>query len=128
MARRIKGSGFYDLYNQPWSEEQYRQPYISDVDTFSTNVSQAFYDKRKDALIVTLDPGTIVAKQVQFTVRQLDPSRTYTVTRNGKVVGRLHRKVQGKDEKQSMTWREDGTVLVPTAIAKPQTFIFSVSR
>ena len=77
MARLNNGGGFYKLYNQPWGEEQYRQPYISDVDTLSTNVSQAFYDKTKDALIVTLEPGPIVAKQVQFTVRQLDPTRLY---------------------------------------------------
>jgi len=92
MARLNKGGGFYKLYNRPWGDEQYRQPYISDVDAVSTNVSQAFYDKPKDALIVTLEPGPIAAKQVQFTVRQLDPTKTYTVTRNNRVVGRLDRK------------------------------------
>ena len=129
MARLNNGGGFYKLYNQPWGEEQYRQPYISDVDTLSTNVSQAFYDKTKDALIVTLEPGPIAAKQVQFTVRQLDPDKTYTVTRNGKVVGQLDRKTNGHgDDGGSMTWREDGSVLMTTDIAKAQTIILSASR
>jgi len=129
MAGLNKGGGFYNLYNQAWGEEQYRQPYISDVDALSTNVSQAFYDKRKDALLVTLEPGPIAAKKVQFTVRQLDPTKIYTVTKNSKVVGRLDRKAQGNDEGHgSMKWREDGTVLVTTTIGNPQTFVFSASR
>ena len=95
----------------------------------STNVSQAFYDKPKDALIVTLEPGPIAAKQVQFTVRQLDPTKTYTVTRNKKVLGRLDRRAGGHDDGNgSMTRREDGTVLITTGIASAQTFVFSANR
>jgi hypothetical protein len=129
MARLNKGGGFYNLYNQPWGEAQYRQPYISNVDAVSTNVSQAFYDKTKDALIVTLEPGPIAAKQIQFTVKQLDSTKTYTVTRNKKVFGRLDRRAVGHDDGNgSMTWRADGSVLITTEIAKAQTFIFSASR
>ncbi len=129
MARLNKGGAFYKLYNQPWGEEQYRQPYISNVDALSTNVSQAFYDKTKDALIVTLEPGPIAEKQVQFTVRQLEPTKTYSVTKNDKVLGHLDRRSGGNaDGSGSMTWREDGSLLVTTEIAKAQTFIISASR
>jgi hypothetical protein len=66
-------------------------PYISDVDTLSTNVSQAFYDKTKDALIVTLEPADrCQAGPVHGEAAGSD--KTYTVTRNGKVVGQLDRK------------------------------------
>jgi len=129
MARLNKGGGFYNLYNRPWGDEQYRQPFISDVDTLHVDVSQAFYDKSKDALIVTLEPGPIAAKQVQFTVRQLDPAKTYAVTRNGKMVGRLDRKAGGKDRGDgSMTWRDDGTVLITTSIGGAQTFIIAARQ
>lgn len=126
LARINKGGGFHKLYNELWGEEQYRQPYISDVDRLSTNVSQAFYDKNKDALIVTLSAGPIAARQVQFTVRQLDPGKVYTVTRNGKVLGRLDRKT-GRDARKnaSLAWREDDTVLITTEIATEQTFVIS---
>ena len=80
MARLNKGGGFYALYNHPWGEAEYKQPHISDIDALSTNVSQAFYDEAKDALIVTLEPGPIAARQIHFTVRQLDPAKSYTVS------------------------------------------------
>jgi hypothetical protein len=129
MARLNNGDGFYKLYNEPWGEEQYRQPYISDVDSLSTNVSQAFFDQPKDALIVTLEPGPIAARQVQFTVRQLDPTKAYTVTRNGKVVGQLDRRTGGNDhDGGSMKWRADGTVLVTTDLGRAQTIVLSANR
>src|SRR5882762_4711370 len=94
-----------------------------------TPTSVRLSDKSKDALILTLEPGPIAAKQVQFTVRQLDPTKTYTVTRNKKVLGRLDRRAGGHDDGNgSMTWRADGSVLITTEIAKAQTFIFSASR
>jgi len=128
MARLNTGGGFYRLYNEPWGEEQYRQPYISDVDRLLVNVSQAFYDKANDALIVTLEPGPIAAKQIQFTVRQLDPTRTYTVTHNRKIVAHLNRKSGSNDDDASMNWRDDGTVLVTTKIPNAQTFVISADR
>jgi hypothetical protein len=128
MARLNTGGGFYRLYNEPWGEEQYRQPYISDVDRLLVNVSQAFYDKANDALIVTLEPGPIAAKQIQFTVRQLDPTKTYTITQNRKIVAHLNRKSGSKDDDASMSWREDGTVLVTTKIPNAQTFVISADR
>ena len=78
---------------------------------------------------MTLEPGPIIAKQVQFTVRQLDPTKTYTVTRNGKVLGRLNPKAGGHDNGDgSMTWREADTVLITTGVASAQTFVFSANR
>lgn len=119
MARLNTGGGFYELYNQPWGEEQYRQPYISNVDTLSTNVSQAFYDKSKDALVVTLLPGPIKAKETSFVVRQLDPKKSYKVIKDGKAVGKL----SAEHHPESIEWRDDGTVLISTSIASPHTFV-----
>ena len=110
MARLDRGAGLQKIYTQPWGEAQHKQPYISDVDTLSAGVSQAFFDAKKDALIVTLIPGPIAAKQVSFVVRQLDPKKTYTVIQDGKSVGDLQR-------------RPDGTALISSAIEAPHTFV-----
>lgn len=123
LARLNKGGGFYKLYNEPWGEEQYRQPYISDVDRLTTAVSQAFYDKNKEALIVTLNPGPIAAKRVQFTVRQLDPARNYAISKDGKAAARVHRDAAGRDA--SMKWQEDGSLLISTDMASAHTFVLS---
>lgn len=123
LARLNKGGGFYKLYNEPWGEEEYRQPYISDVDALTTAVSRAFYDSKKDALVVTLSPAAIAAKRVQFTVRQLDPAKTYEVTKDGKVVGRLDRNAPGRNA--SLGWGDDGSVVIGTDLAAEHTFVFS---
>lgn len=119
MARLDRGRGLQKLYTEPWGEVQHKQPYISDVDTLAAGVSQAFFDAKKDALIVTLMPGPIAAKDVSFVVRQLDPKKTYTVIKDGQSVGELNTKHQP----ESTIWRPDGTVLVSTSINAPHTFV-----
>lgn len=121
VARLNKGDGFSKLYNEPWGDVQYRQPYIDDINDRTTGVSQAFYDDKKDALVVTLVPGPITAKTAQFAVRQLDPKKTYTLTKDGKTVGQISGKT--RVGLGSATWRTDGSVLVSTDISKAHTFI-----
>lgn len=121
LASFDRGGGLRKLYTEPWGEAHYRQPYISDVDTTTVGVSQAFFDAKKNALIVTLLPGPIVAKQVSFVVRQLDPARTYSVRKDGKPVGELRRDLPSKNV--SMAWRDDGTALISTSITTPHTFV-----
>ena len=56
------------------------------------------------------------------------PGRSYTVTKNSKVVGRLNRKSGGNDGDGSMTWRDDGIALITSRIANAQTFVFSAGQ
>ena len=119
MARLNKGNGFYNLYSQPWGQEQYRQPFISNVDTLSANVSQAYYDKQKDALIVTLEPGPIKAHKLNFVVRQLDPNKIYKVIKDGHPIGEL----SSKHQPASMAWADGGIVKVSTDISTRHTFV-----
>jgi hypothetical protein len=119
MARLDRGQGLRKLYSETWDPARYKQPFISDVDTLAAGVSQAFFDPKKDALIVTLLPGPIATKDTSFVVRQLDPTKNYQVIKDGKPVGEL----SAKHQPASTTWRDDGTVLISTSIAAPHTFV-----
>ena len=119
MARLNHGQALRNLYAETWDPERYKQPFISNVDTLSAGVSQAFYDAKKNALIVTLLPGPISTKDTSFVVRQLDPHRRYDVVKDGKSLGQL----DTKHQPESITWRDDGTVLISTNIAEPHSFV-----
>jgi len=121
LARLDRGGGLRRLYTEPWGDAHYKQPYVSDVDTATVGVSQAFFDAKKNALVVSLLPGPIVAKQVSFVVQQLDRGRIYSVIKDGKQVGELRRGITSKDA--SATWRDDGTALISTSISVPHTFV-----
>jgi len=119
IARLDRGGGLRDLYTNQWGDKQYKQPYISDVDTLAAGVSQAFYDERKDALVITLIPGPIKTKEVSFVVRQLEPGKSYTVIKDGQTIGQLSL----KQHPASTIWQDDGTVKVLTSINAPHTFV-----
>jgi len=107
------------LYTEQWGEAQYKQPYISDVDMLAAGVSQAFYDAKKDALIVTLIPGPIKTRSVSFVVRQLDAGKIYELIKDGKATGELSLTHQ----LESATWLKDGAVLITTSMSAPHTFV-----
>ena len=119
MARLNRGSGLRRLYTEQWGEAQYKQPYISDVDMLAAGVSQAFYDAKKDALIVTLIPGPIKTRSVSFVVRQLDAGKIYELIKDGKATGELSLTHQ----LESATWLKDGAVLITTSMSAPHTFV-----
>ena len=119
MARLNRGQGLRKLYTETLDPERYKQPFISDVDTLTAGVSQAFFDPKKNALIVTLLPGPIATKDTSFVVRQLDPTKSYQVIKDGKPVGEL----SAKRQPASTTWRDDGTVLISTSITAAHTFV-----
>ncbi len=95
LARLDKGNDFRKLYQNPWTDAHFKEPFISDVDYLTTNVSQAVYDANKQALVVTLMPGPVKAAKISFKVRQLDPAKTYSVLKDKKPAGRLERAADG---------------------------------
>jgi hypothetical protein len=123
LARLDKGSGFRKLYQQPWTREQLDGPQITDVDHLFTNVYQAYYDNAKRALIVTVGPGPAKADRTQFRVRNLNPALTYTVVRDGQVLGRLSKSSPRAGE--DVTWQPDGTVEISTALDRTHSFVLA---
>jgi hypothetical protein len=121
LARLDKGGGFQRLYREPWTKAQLDAPQITNVDDLLVNVSQAFYDSNKRALIVTLKPGPVPAQKVNFTIAGLTPNGTYRVVKDGQVLGKISRKssTAGAD----VHWQPDDTVTVTTTFAEPHSFV-----
>ena len=123
LARLNRPNGLWKLHNQPWEEKHFKQPYVSGVDYLAIGVSQAFYDAEKDALILTLVPGPAKAETVSFVIRQLDPSKTYDVFRNGNLLGRL--RVGQALKLSGIEWHSDGEMTVRTRVLSKTSFIFT---
>ncbi|KQX22812.1 MULTISPECIES: linalool dehydratase/isomerase domain-containing protein [unclassified Sphingomonas] len=115
LARLDKGDGFRKLYASPWTAATLRQPYVSGIDYRTTNVSRAWYDAGKRALVVTLKPGPVKAKATRFTVNQLQPGVDYVVLRDGVEIGRVG--------KGSFARRADGTVQIGGPLDKAHSYV-----
>jgi hypothetical protein len=125
LARLDKGSGFLNLYRAPWNRAELDAPQITDVDELLVNVSQAYYDADKHALVVTLKPGPVSARKVSFLVRNLQAGARYTIVKDGHLEGeisKLHPKA-GDD----VVWQPDGTVSVATTLDASHSFIFAAN-
>ncbi|HVW69015.1 MAG TPA: hypothetical protein VHB68_08565 [Steroidobacteraceae bacterium] len=120
LARLDQGSGFLKLYREPWGRAELDAPQITDVDDLAVNVSQAWYDPSKHALIVTLRPGPVKTSQTRFLVRQLDPQGAYRVVKDGGVVARLK---GGSPSSGDVAWESDGALSVRTDLERPHSFI-----
>jgi len=121
LARLDKGGGFQRLYREPWTKAQLDAPQITNVDDVLVNVSQAFYDARKRALIVTLKPGPVPAQKVGFSITGLASSATYSVVKDGQLQGKISRTRSTTGDEY--TWRPDGTVAVTTTLTEPHSFV-----
>jgi hypothetical protein len=88
LARINVKDGIYILYNHPWGEPHFREPFISDVQYPSTLVRRAVYDVDKKALIVTLKPGSPadVGKSASWRIRNLDANERYALWIEGRRV------------------------------------------
>ncbi len=88
-ARLNPGDGMWKLYNEPWGDEHYSSPYISDVQYPEAQVTQAWYDQTKGALILKIIPGTDYPGPSSFYVNNLDSHGQYEIKHNGKIIGEL---------------------------------------
>jgi hypothetical protein len=120
MARLDTGNGFQKLYREPWGKEQLDAPVIEKVDYRTVNVSQAFWDAAKKALIVTITPGPAKQQRVSFTVNHLAPSATYHVLKDGKQVALLN---ATSSRVGDVTRGTDGMVTISTDLTSPHSFI-----
>jgi hypothetical protein len=122
-------NGIWAIYNQPWKEDFFKQPFISNVEFPKAIVKQAYYDNRKDVLVVTLAPGAGGVKSTSFSVNQLDKSKKYSITRNGQLVGSLKSGIleSGKGAK-GIELGSEGILKVSTDLLKDQTFLIQAEK
>ena len=121
FARINPKDGLWEIYNRPWEKAHFEEPYITDVEYLEANVTQAVYDPKKDALIVTLTPGPVASESTSFTVRQLDPMKTYSLIKDGKVLGEVN---QGLGTAPAgVEWQPDGSLRVGTDLNQAHSFV-----
>lgn len=121
LARLNKGDGFRKLYQQPWTDADRAAPEIVGVDAVTTSVSQAWWDADKQALIVTVQPGPVQARQVRFNVVRLDADQRYDVIVDGKSIGSIAQ--GGSVAKGTIRW-DDAQLSVATPLAAKRSFVF----
>jgi hypothetical protein len=124
IAELNSKNGIYAIYNQPWKESFFSQPYISGVEHPRAVVKQAFYDNNKDVLAVTLLPGEKDAAQTSFSVNRLNKAKSYSIRKNGQLLGYLKRgafePVQGV---KGIDFNKDGILKISTDLSGSQSFI-----
>jgi hypothetical protein len=114
-------NGIWEMYNQPWKESYFNQPFISGVDHPKAVVKQAYYDGSKDVLAVTLLPGEKGVINTSFAVNQLNKSKIYSIKKNGQLVGYLKKGVL--ERAQGIEFNKEGILKISTGLEKTQTFL-----
>ncbi len=121
FARINRKDGLWQIYNHPWDVSHFAEPFITDVEYLEASVTQAVYDAEKDALIVTLAPGPVKSEATSFTVRQLDPMKTYVLIKDGQPLGEIRK----SDDTQApgAEWQADGSLRITTALHGQHSFV-----
>ena len=117
--------GLYDLYNHPFTQKVFEEPYLSNVAYPDVQVPRAIYDEQKKALIVTLRPGrTASTSEVRsWTFNNLASNQDWSVWQDGRKVATLH--AGAVTPADGVTgFQAQGTALnVSMPVAKETTFI-----
>lgn len=121
LTRLDTGGGFQRLYHSPWGKEQLEAPQITDVDYLLVNVSQAFFDNKKKALILTLKPGPLTTQRTSFVIRNLDPDAVYTLVKDGRSVGSISRTTALSES--GAAWKPDGGLQITTDLTHAHSFV-----
>ena len=120
FARINPKDGLWEIYNRPWEKSHFAEPFISDVDYLQASVTRAVFDNKKDALVVTLAPGPVESTEVSFTVHQLATTKTYELIKDGESLGNISK---NEPLPPGTLWRDDGTLLITTALREQHSFI-----
>lgn len=119
--------GLWQIYNRPWDEAHFSQPFIGEIDFRKANVSQARFDETRNALVVTLTPGPPLAPgkedeaQASFSIYQLDPKTEYRFSQDGKVLGSVH--LDDGTTVPGSVWQPDHSLKVLTRLDAPHSFV-----
>jgi hypothetical protein len=117
--------GLWQIYNKPFNKSHFLNPYITEVEYLEANVTQAIYDTKKDALILTLAPGPVKSETTSFTVRQLDPLITYKLIIDGQVQGEINAS-KGIDL-PNINWQSDGSLRISIVLDKMRSFVLKAN-
>jgi hypothetical protein len=122
-------NGVWAMYNLPWKEAYFNQPYISDVEHPKAVVKQAYYDIKKDVLAITLLPGQKGVANTSFAVNQLDKSKDYSIKKNGQLVGYLKKgTVTPVAGMKGIEFNKEGILKITTDLAKAQMFLIQAEK
>lgn len=117
-------NGIWALHNEPWKDNYFAQPFISNVEYPKAVVKQAYYDSGQDMLLVTIVPGTKAATNTFFVVNQLDKSKVYSFRKNGKLLGYVKKGVlEEQREGKVLEAKGEGSVGISTDLSRPYTFV-----
>ena len=116
-------NGIWSMYNRPWKESFFNQPFISGVEHPKAIVKQAYYDSAKDVLAVTLLPGEQSAINTSFAVNQLNKAKVYSIKKNGKLVGRLNKGALEPVSVKGIEYTKEGILKISTGLDHVQTFL-----
>jgi hypothetical protein len=117
-------NGVWSIYNRPWNDSYFTQPFISGVEHPKAIVKQAYYDSAKDVLAVTLLPGEQSMIHTSFAVNKLDQAKAYTIKKNGKLVGRLKKgALEPVSRMKGIEYTKEGILKISTSLDKSQTFL-----
>ena len=125
-ARLNPGDGMWKLYNEPWGDEHYSSPYISDVQYPEAQVTQAWFDQSKGALILGISPGTDFPGKTSFYINNLDKNGNYEIVHNGKTVGKLKGgkyKARRRSSKMKLDWEDDNQVRIELGLDKSHSIV-----
>jgi hypothetical protein len=119
-ARVNVKDGMRIMHTQLWTAAHFAEPYISNVDYPNVLVTQAIYDSSKKQLMVTLIPGASGAVSTSFNVNNLDPAETYSISRNGYIIGHL---VKGVAKGPGLSWAGGVLTISPRYLGRSVSFI-----
>ena len=88
LARANRHDGIRQLHQEPWGDVHFRYPLLEGVDFPRVLVRQAHWDADGAALLFTLSPGA-ASGETTFRITQLDPTRAYTLSRDGAPLARF---------------------------------------
>jgi hypothetical protein len=88
LARINVPNGLHAVFNEPFDEAHFNEPYIHKVDYPNVLVRKASYDPETRTLVVRLTPGDSTGRTT-FRVDRLDTNKDWEILANGKEVGWL---------------------------------------
>ncbi len=117
-------NGIWAMYNKPWKESYFAQPFISSVEYPRAVVKQAYYDNNKDVLVLTLLPGEKGIKNTSFAVNQLDKAKVYSIKKDGQLLGYLKKgSLEARKGVKGIELSGEGVLKITTPLDKSQTYL-----
>jgi hypothetical protein len=87
-ARAYSKNCLQDMHNKAFDGADPYCPLVVDMDYPDVRVRRAIFDRKRELVIVTLEPANAEKKSTLFKIIQLDPARTWCLKMDGKELGR----------------------------------------